>query len=110
MAPLPPHIEHILERFEPLGPVVAKRMFGGFGFFADDCMFALFSGEQLYLKADDRNRPRFEAEGLEPFRSRRRKGGRMPYYPPPESALDDDDELLDWARSAVDAAFAARKI
>ncbi len=67
-----PFIEHLLELMGPLaariGPVSARRMFGGHGLFYDGLMFALVSGGTCYLKADDATRGKFEAEGSEPFR------------------------------------------
>ena len=53
-------------------------------------MFALVSGGQCYLKADDVTRPQFEAEGSTPFRyqSARREVTMRHYLSlPPEEVL-----------------------
>ena len=70
-------VGNLLQLLTPLGDVRAKPMFGGHGVFLDGAMFALVTrGGVLYLKADDINRPAFEAQGLEKY-------GKMPYYAAP---------------------------
>ena len=56
--------DDIRELFAAFGPVVVRRMFGGAGIFADGTMFALVHDGVIYLKADERNAPDFEREGL----------------------------------------------
>jgi DNA transformation protein len=91
----------------PLPGATIRRMFGGLGLFVDGRMFALFTGERLYLKADDGNRAAFDAEGLPPF-SYARRDGRVTviasYRRAPEGLLDDPDAFVDWARPAIAAA------
>src|SRR5262245_11711087 len=90
----------IEELLAPLGPVMVKRMFGGGGVFLDGLMFGLVTDGALYLKVDDRNRPAFEAEGLEPFTYARMGGRAMltSYWRTPDRLLDEPDEALAWAR------------
>ena len=97
---------HVLEQLASLGPLQMRRMFSGAGLFLDGRMFGLIFGETLYLKANDANRPDFEAEGLGPF-TYSRSGGRtiaMSYWQAPERLLDDEGEMQTWARKAVAAA------
>jgi len=47
-------------------PLGTKRMFGGVGICAGELFCALVADDVLYLKADDGNRPDFEAQGLAP--------------------------------------------
>lgn len=99
-------VSHLLDLLEPLGPVSARPMFGGYGIYLDQMMFALVADDTLYLKADDVSRARFVDAGLEPFRyARKGKTLRMSYYAAPEDALEDAELLRDWARLAVDAAM-----
>jgi len=72
--------------------------------FCDGVMFAIVADDALFLKADDRNRPAFEAEGLEPL-TYEAKGRivELPYWQVPERLCDDPDEMLEWARAAVAA-------
>ena len=94
----------------PLGAIMVRSMFGGFGIYVDELFFALIFDDVLYFKADSVNRERFEGEGCQPFRYQA-KGGtltELSYFAAPEAALDDQAELLDWARSGLDAALRAR--
>ena len=103
MAEHSPYVISILTLMTPLGDVRAKRMFGGYGLFLDDCMFALISrGEELFLKADDGNRDSFGALG-------RQSHGKMPYYSVPEGALGDWSQTEPWAMGATAAAKRTKK-
>jgi DNA transformation protein len=98
----------ILEQMQWLGPVTARRMFGGSGFFLEGLMFGLIFDNTLYLKADAHNRADFDALGLLPFSYPR--GSRevsLSYFQVPEEALDDKDLLIDWANRSYAAALRA---
>lgn len=99
-----------MELLAPLGPVRSRRMFGGAGLYADDVFVALMFGDQLYLKADDVTRPRFEAAGCEPFRYAKKDGESVSisYFRPPEEAMESSALMLPWARLAMEAALRAR--
>ena len=110
--------ERIVEMFAAFGPVVPRRMFSGFGVFADGAMFALVARDTLYLKADPQTVAAFETEGQGPFTyavkaAKGRKGGQrsiMSYRRAPDRLYDDPDELAAWARDALAAALrSARK-
>ncbi len=93
----------------PLGPVRARRMFGGHGVFLDDAMFAIIAADRLYLKADTQSAPEFEAAGSRPFGYRRRgREVKMGYWLAPEGALDDMAALAPWAEKALAAARRAK--
>lgn len=110
---LPDFVEHCVELLGDLGPVAARRMFGGWGLYVQGCMFALIADEVLYLKVDAESRPLFEAEALPPFvYEARGKRQALSYFQPPDTAMEDRAEMRPWARAAADAAFraaAARK-
>jgi len=89
-------VTHLVELLEPLGPVQAKAMFGGFGIYL----------KGLNLKVDEKNRPDYEEKGLGPFTYQR--GGKkfaMSYYRAPGEAIDDAHDLCAWAKKAYDAAI-----
>lgn len=103
-------VDLVVETLQPLGPVVAKRMFGGHGIFMDGLMFALVADDQLYFKVDDDNRPAYEAKGLSPFTYvKKGKTMQMSYQEAPSEALDDPETLCAWAREAFGAALRSRK-
>ncbi len=105
MASKPEFRDHVLDLLAPLGPVTARRMFGGFGIYLDGVMFALIADDVLYLKVDDRTRPDYEAAGSTPFRPRHKgKPFPLPDWEAPIAALEHGDELSDWANGALGAA------
>jgi DNA transformation protein len=74
----------------PLGPVEARRMFGGYG---------------LYLKADEESREDFAAAGSTPFRYKKKdRWYSMSYWQAPAGSLDGAEALLPWAERALAAA------
>ena len=99
-------IDYLVESLNPLGPVRAKKMFGGFGIFLDELMFGLVSKNVFYLKVDDKNRSDFESRGFGPFTySRKGKEYSMSYYEVPHETMDDAEQLCQWAQKAYDAAL-----
>ncbi|SRR5581483_7831597 len=105
----PDYVAHILDLLSGWGGVSARRMFSGVGLFRGGLMFGLIVRDVLYLKADDRNRPEFEAAGLRPFSySRPGRTVELPYWEAPPELFDDAEEMLRWARRSFDAALAIR--
>ena len=102
----PEFVSYLMELLAPFGNVRAKRMFGGYGIFKEELMFALVADETLYLKADDENRADFEERDLERFvYYKKGKPMYMSYYQVPEEALDNSGDMLVWAEKAYAAAI-----
>lgn len=101
-------VDYVMELFGPFGTVAARRMFGGHGVYLDGLMFAIVSGDTLYLKADEMNRIEFEQAGCEMF-GYARKGRRatLNFFRAPEDAMESPELMLPWARSAYAAALRA---
>jgi DNA transformation protein len=102
-----PYIEFLQEQFEPLGEIRAKSMFGGHGLYCDEVFFALVANGEVFLKADDVNRPDFEASGLQPFRPFEGPSV-MQYYQAPAEMFEDSEVLKKWAGGAISAGRRAR--
>lgn len=102
-------VHFVVESLQPLGPVTAKRMFGGHGIFLHDLMFALVAWDTLYFKVDDESRPSFEEKGLEPFAYTNQQGRpvKMSYFEAPLEGLDDPEILSVWGKEAYAAALRA---
>ncbi len=109
MAVSPDFVAHCIELLNPLGPARSRRMFGGHGFYVDDVFIALIFGERLYLKADAQTRPRFEAQGCEPFvYDGAGKQVTINYWTAPDDAMESPVLMLPWARLAMEAGLRAR--
>lgn len=99
-------IAHLMELLEPLGEVRFRKMFGGYGVYHQDVMFALVADEQLYLKVDNESKATFEQAGLAPFTYEgHKKPVIMSYHQAPEAALEDPEEMQPWAELAIAAAL-----
>lgn len=100
-------IEYIADLLRPLGSVSARAMFGGYGIYHGDVMFAIVMADTLYFKTTDANRADFDACGLRPFiYARGRKRIVLSFYQAPPEAMDNSDEMCRWARKAYEAAAA----
>jgi DNA transformation protein len=101
----------LAEFFSSYGPVSVKRMFSGFGVYAEDVCFAVFLRGELFLKADPSSVARFEAEGSTPFSYSQTRSGKVirvdSWWRLPARLYDEPDELAEWSRAAVAVAHAA---
>jgi DNA transformation protein len=101
----------IIELFAAFGRVSVRRLFGGFGIYADGVMFALSARGVIHLKADDQTAAAFREEGAVPFSYATKSGTHtiMSYWRLPDRLYDDPDELAAWARTALAVARRARE-
>ena len=98
-------VAYVVELLEGFGPAEAKRMFGGYGIYLDGLMFGIVANDTLYFKADETNRPDFEAEGCPPFTyTRQGKELALSYFQAPDDAMDNAEDLCRWAAGAHAAA------
>jgi DNA transformation protein len=103
-------VEWLLEALEPVGGVIARRMFGGHGLFRRGLMFCLVARDAAYLKVDEGTRPEFEATGSQPFTySRGGKPATLGYWLVPAAVLDDPEALCAWAERAFAVALRAKR-
>jgi DNA transformation protein and related proteins len=102
---------YLLELLVPLGPVSARRMFGGVGLFMNGMMFGLIARDELYFKVGANNRAAFEAAGEAPFSYATKDGMHTitSYWRCPPDLLDGSETFQEWAREAVEAAAAAAR-
>lgn len=109
MRPASDFVANVLDLLAPWGGVSARRMFGGYALCRRGLTFAIVADDVLYLKVDDRNRPDFEAAGMEPFTYEgRNRSVALPYWEAPSELFDDPDAMIAWARRALDAAPRAK--
>ena len=103
---------YLLDLLVPLGAVAARRMFGGVGLFQGGVMFGLITGDELFFKVGDANRPLYQAAGEAPFSYPTKHGSHTigSYWRCPPDLLDDAETFQDWARQAVEAALTASRV
>ncbi len=102
--------ETAAELFSAFGAVDVRRMFSGFGIYAEDVCFALYLRGEFYLKADETTIPRFVAEGSEHFSysTRSKTVSVKSWWRMPIRLYDEPEELAHWARQAVAVAAKVR--
>ena len=101
-------VSYVVDLMHSIGPVSAKRMFGGYGIFLNGFMFALVADNTLYLKSDKASDHEFKAKGLQAFTyNKKGKEYSMSYFQAPEETLEDSEEMNIWANKAYAAALRA---
>jgi DNA transformation protein len=97
------YLDYVIEQLGDVGPVRARRMFGGAGVYGGDVMFAIVADDVLYLKVDESNRGEYEEAGMGPFVPFPEKANpmTMSYYEVPASVLESRKELGEWAAKAL---------
>ena len=87
--------ELLIEKIGSIGGVSSKKMFGGHGIFHEGKMVGIIDSQgECYMKADDSNRPEYEARGAH-------RHGRMPYFSIPDEVFKKQDELISWSRKSI---------
>ncbi len=105
-----PFVETLLKKLKPHGPITARAMFGGYGIYYGDVIFALIAENRLYFRADDLNRKDYEAYDSQPFVYQgMRKPVTMPYMNLPDEILENSKELPRWINKAVDSSLRNKK-
>ena len=102
------YLDYVLEQLAGLGPVSAKRMFGGAGIYLNGVFFALIADDSLYFKVGDSNRADYEAADMAPFKPFGEDSYSMSYYEVPVEVMEDREQLHEWARKALDVAKAKK--
>ena len=99
----------ITDQLSEFGAIETKRMFGGVGLFKNGLMFGKIGGDIFRLKVDEYNRKDFEAYGMKPYFSAKKKRG-MPYWEVPHEIIENKKELVKWAHKSYDAALRSKKL
>lgn len=104
-------VEFVIEQMRLFGRARARAMFGGYGIYRDDRIFAIIVDDRLYFKTDAATRGEFEAKGLGPFTYvMRGKSVAMPYFEAPPEVFEEPETMRRWAQKAYEAAGRTRKV
>lgn len=99
-------IEDVEDFFAPVLHVTFKRMFGGYGVYAEERIIAITFDSDIFLKVDDQTRSFFESHGSSPFVYEKKAGEQavMSYFSVPAEAFDDDRLRRACIEAALEAA------
>ncbi len=105
-----PVLKDSMRLFEQLGSVKSRSMFGGFGIFIDDAMFALVVKDKLHIRADEKSSKAFQKQGYEPYVYKKRGFPVVTkYFALPEGSWDKPDGILTQAKAALEVAKQERE-
>ncbi len=103
-------VQFVLELMTPVGEVRARAMFGGYGIYREDIMFAIIVDDRLYFKADSATHRKFTARNLGQFTYvARGKTVTMQYYEAPPEVFEAPLAMRIWAQQSVAAALRAKQ-
>lgn len=105
-------VDFLIDTLIELGPVDAKRFFGGTGLLLDGTQFAFVISGTLWMRVDEAGKAAFLAAGSKPFtyRTSRREVALTGYYAVPAAMLEDAEQLCDWTKRAYQLALADREM
>ncbi|AUW02504.1 MAG: TfoX/Sxy family DNA transformation protein [Pseudomonadota bacterium] len=105
-----PILKDSMKLFEALGNIKSRSMFGGFGLFADETMFALVVNNQLHIRADRQTSSDFETQGLKPYVYKKRGFPVVTkYYAISDDLWDSTDRLIEVAKQSLETAKQEKK-
>lgn len=83
-----------------------RAMFGGYGVYQNDHMFAIIVNDMLYLKSDAIVQREFEEKGLALFTYvARGKSVSLRYYEAPSEVFDESESMRIWVEKALGASI-----
>ncbi|KGY07071.1 TfoX/Sxy family DNA transformation protein [Vibrio sp. MarTm2] len=106
-----PILKDSMRLFEQLGQIKSRSMFGGFGIFADETMFALVVNDKLHVRADAQLIKQCNALSLEPYVYKKRGFPVVTkYFALSDDISSDNEKTLALARQALIAAKEEKKV
>ncbi|MBV9273299.1 MAG: TfoX/Sxy family protein [Verrucomicrobia bacterium] len=95
--------ELIEEQLLSLAGLSFRRLFSGFGLYADDIVFGLIHGEKLYFYTNDVTRLKYQKLRCTVFSTPGSKKAMKRYWEVPASIIENQRMLVDWALEAIQA-------
>lgn len=95
-------VQFVIEQMSFIEGLRVQAMFGGYGVYQDDFIFALIVDDRLYFKSDPIIRGEFEAKGLSPFTYiARGKSVTMQYFETPPEVFEEPEAMRDCVQKAL---------
>lgn len=100
-----PILKDSMRLFEPLGHIKSRSMFGGFGIFSNDTMFALVVNDRLHIRANATLTQEFKSQGLKPYIYKKRGFPVVTkYFALTDDLASDPQKTIELATLALNAA------
>jgi len=103
------YLNYLVECMAFIRGLHVRAMFGGYGLYQDDLIFAIVVNDVLYLKADEAITHEFSNRGLQPFTyTVQGRPVTMQYFEAPPDVFEQPEVMQEWAHKALGAALRAR--
>ena len=103
-------VEFVTEQMAFVAGLRVRAMFGGYGVYCGNRMFAIIVGDRLYFKANDATCGEFETRGLSPFTYvARGKLVTLQYFEAPPEVFEEPDVMRKWVQMAYTATDTTKK-
>ena len=90
-------VEYIIDLLSSYAEVKSRRMFGGYGLYSGNIMFAIIIEDELYFKVDDVLSEEYRKSGSYPFTyQKNEKTVALSYWYVPDKVFEDGDLLKTW--------------
>ena len=104
-------LDYVLEQMLFVRGLRVRSMFGGYGVYQDELIFAIIVKDILYLKADAAIQADFNEKGLMPFTySTRDKPVTLQYFEAPPDVFEEPETMRDWVEKAIGASLRQRSL
>lgn len=105
-----PFLEKVLKKLEPLDSIKARAMFGGYGIYYKEVIFAIIVENELYFRVDEKNRKKFEKYQSHPFvYEGKNKPIEMPYMTLPDEVFNNRAQLKLYVENAYEASLRSKQ-
>ena len=104
------YLNYTMECMAFLRGLRVRGMFGGYGLYQNDLIFAIVVNDVLYLKSDAAIKNEFIRRGLRPFTyTVQDRSVTMQYYEAPPDVFEQPKVMHEWTQKALGAALRAKK-
>ena len=92
---------YVEDQLDGLRGLLFRKMFGGWGIYANETFFAIIHGGKLYFHTSEKTQKWYEGKGMGCFITPGRKIALKRYFEVPADTIERPRELLRLAREAV---------
>lgn len=104
-----PILKNSMKLFSQIGIVKSRSMFGGFGIFIENTMFALAVKDKIHIRANKITANKFKKLGFQPYVYQKRGFPVVTnYFALPQECWQNPEVILQYAREALDIAKQAK--
>ncbi|MFW9854258.1 MAG: TfoX/Sxy family protein [Candidatus Thorarchaeota archaeon] len=106
------YLDYIInDVFKDFEGITYKAMFGGYGIYKNQVIFAIIVDGELFFKVGSKNRADFKLYDTHPFiYERKGKKIAMSYWTLPEEIMNDKETLQVWIDRAVEVSLESKKV